>query len=531
MKSIDENLTDVNEKLSTEEETMKEEEPKKGKESKTRHVLNIVVAFALFIVIGALAIILPKPTESEFERRELTKLPPFSLKAYMTSDYNAGVESFYADTFPFRDSLVRFRAVLEEIRGVHSDDVKLHGTAPTVTQDDIPDVTEPAEKPTPPKPPVQSDTPPKGETPSSEPPKVTPPEEPTPEMTPTPEETPTPPTDSEEGEMVNSVFVYKDMAMELFGGTKAAAEYYASVVNEYRNAFGSNVNVYSVLIPTHVEFALPDKYKGLTNSEKKNMDYIWSLLDGGVIKVDAYGKLAQHSDEYIYFKTDHHWTGLGAYYAYTAFAESAGVSPYAYDSYNKHRIEPFIGTLYGVTGQDPRLLNAGDYVEWCDIPVSHKAYHYKNNDPYTAYDIGSVMASYATGGNSYSVYLHGDYPLTIAETNVANGRRALIIKESYGNAFSTYLVPHFEKTYIVDERYFELNLQDFVRDNGITDIVIVNNCFAANTYFHIENIRSLLYQQSPSLEEINNRKAAAAVPATTEEEEKDENENKIKVTG
>jgi len=454
--------------------------------------LNMAVCFFVLLAMSVLAFVLPKPTTSEYERRELAKLPAFSIDAYMTSAYNEGVEAFFSDTFPFRDDFVKFRAVLEDARGIHVDDVTIHGSVPIPAEDDIPDVSDSSET-SESKPESSSEETSESAVENS-----------------SSVEAPVVPDDGAEGEMVNNVFVYKDMALELFGGSKAMAEYYASVVNDYAAKLGPSVHVYNVVVPTHVEFALPEKYKSLTNSEKKNIDYIYSLLDSGVTHVDAYSQLASHTSEYIYFKTDHHWTGLGAYYAYTAFAKAAGFTAYDYDSYTKHTISPFVGSLYGVTGQDPRLLTANDYVEWCEIPVPHTAYHYLRNDPYTRYNIKSVMADMASGGNAYSVYLYGDYPLTVAETNVGNGRRAVIIKESYGNAFSTYLVPHFEKTFIVDERYFQMNMQEFVKANGITDVIIVNNCFAANTKYHISNISNLLYQTTPTVEQVEQWKEQAA---------------------
>ena len=54
-----------------------------------------------------------------------------------------------------------------------------------------------------------------------------------------------------------------------------------------------------------------------------------------VIKINAYDEIAAHKGEYMYFRTDHHWTGLGAYYAYKAFAQKAGFTPYKYEDYEK----------------------------------------------------------------------------------------------------------------------------------------------------------------------------------------------------
>ena len=104
------------------------------------------------------------------------------------------------------------------------------------------------------------------------------------------------------------------------------------------------------------------------------------------------------------------------------------------------------------------------------------------------------MHGYASGPYSYGVFLGGDYPLTIIKTDVNNGRKLVIIKESYGNAPATYIASGFEETYVVDERYYDGNLAELVESRGITDILIINNCAAANTNVHIANIESLLTQ-------------------------------------
>ena len=141
--------------------------------------------------------------------------------------------------------------------------------------------------------------------------------------------------DGTEGETVAGIFVYKGIAFELFGGSKSAAEYYASVVNKYGDAFGSGVQVYNMVIPKHAElYDFPRKYQNISNSEKDSIDYIYSMLDSDVKSVDAYSVLEAHKDEYLYFNTDHHWTGLGAYYAYTAFMDAAGLDYYDYNGYN-----------------------------------------------------------------------------------------------------------------------------------------------------------------------------------------------------
>lgn len=107
----------------------------------------------------------------------------------------------------------------------------------------------------------------------------------------------------------------------------------------------------------------------------------------------------------------------------------------------------------------------------------------------------SLFASYATSGpNTYSVFLHGDFPLLHVQTSNNTGRKIMIIKESFGNAFAPFLVSHYDDVYIVDQRYFELGVEDFVRENGITDLLFLNNIFAVNTGVRIDELQGIQNQ-------------------------------------
>ena len=411
-------------------------------------------------------------------------MPKFTAESFFKGEYTAKIELSYADTFAFRDQFVKAKSLIEEMRGIQ-DGGTLHGKLPSNNGDDN---SEPSSK---------TETLPENNTSSPELPDINQSgssSENQSEASSSEPEQPEEPDDGEIGETIEGIFVYKGMGFELFGGSKKASEYYASVINKYREALPSSVNVYNMVVPKHAEFALPKKYKSLSNSEKDAIDNIYSQLEEGVTAVDAYSVLSEHSKEYIYFNTDHHWTGLGAYYAYTAFTEAAGLPHYEYSDYTKHTIENFLGTLYSDT-LDSKMANNPDSVEWCEFPVENQTWQYKKGDLENYYST-TVMASYAKGAYSYGVYLGGDFPLTIVKTSgVDNGRKCLIIKESYGNALSTYIVSAFDETYIVDERYYDGNIVDLITERGITDVLIINNISASNTNYLIANIESLLTQK------------------------------------
>lgn len=448
--------------------------------SKIAMILSIAVCVAILFVLGILAWALPQPTYSEQERRDLEQMPEFTVESFFAGEYTAKIELSYADTFAFRDQFVKAKALIENARGIHSEGT-LYGNVPNKNNDE--DLES--------KPSSDTETTPDNNSSVPETPTTSESSQSQSESSSTSSEEP---DDGVEGEMVDGLFVYKGMGFELFGGSKKASAYYASVINKYREALPDSVNVYNMVVPKHAEFALPKKYKNLANSEKDAIDDIYSQLESGITAVDAYSVLKEHSGEYIYFNTDHHWTGLGAYYAYTAFTEAAGLTHYDYSDYTKHTIEGFLGTLYS-SSNDPAMEKNPDYVEWCEFPVENQTWQYKKGDLENYYST-TVMASYAKGAYSYGVYLGGDYPLTIVKTSGVNsGRKCVIIKESYGNALSTYIASAFDETYIVDERYYDGNIVDLINERGITDVLIINNVSASNTNYHIANIESLLTQK------------------------------------
>lgn len=290
-------------------------------------------------------------------------------------------------------------------------------------------------------------------------------------------------------EQVGELISIGDSAVEVFGGNEENARLYAQTISEYAELL-SDKNVYNIIIPSHIEFILPEKYSDLSSSQKDNIEIIKNTESKKVKFVDAYSELKKHKDEYIYFKSDHHWTALGAYYAYCAYAKKAGFEPIKLEDYSAKRKENFLGTFYGST-QDPELAANPDYVEYYSVGENCIAYLYEDtllNNPLET----TVYAEYAEESYSYGVFLHGDNPLMkIVNEENTSGKKIVVVKESYGNAFVPFLIPHYSEVYVVDLRYFGNNLVNFINNNNISDVVFINNTFAANTTMHIDKLREM----------------------------------------
>jgi hypothetical protein len=247
-----------------------------------------------------------------------------------------------------------------------------------------------------------------------------------------------------------------------------------------------------MVIPLATEFYCPDKAKKATKPQLPTIKHIYSLLKGAH-GVDAYSALAAHVNEDIYLRTDHHWAPLGAYYATKAFATAAGVPFKDLSAYQKHEIHNFVGTMYGFS-KDVSVKNSPEtfvYYTPTNVQYSTTYVNYNVNKDYKITGVGKPYSGpyfykFKDGSSAaYSTFMGSDMKLTKVQTSTKNGRRVLIIKDSYGNAVPGYLFYSFEEVHVVDFRYFTKNIKKYVVDNGITDLVFVTNVFnayAASTY-------------------------------------------------
>ncbi|MCB0741807.1 MAG: hypothetical protein KDB92_12340, partial [Chitinophagaceae bacterium] len=245
----------------------------------------------------------------------------------------------------------------------------------------------------------------------------------------------------------------------------------------------------NLIIPVALEFEITEKYASYQKPNRPAIANIYNAEDSNIKKVWAIDEIRKHRTEYIYFNTDHHWTSLGAYYAYRAFCKTAGLTPVSLDHIPYKTKPSFLGSLYRLT-RDEGLKNNPDSVRYYLFPDSVNFY-IGSNDALGYWNKSSMYAEGASGSNSYSVFIHGDLPIVKMETQHKNGRRIAIVKDSYGNAFAPFLINNYEKVVVVDQRYYTGNFIAMLRAEGINELLFISNIFAAHTPFHIKKIEGL----------------------------------------
>lgn len=411
---------------------------------------NIIVFVTFLAAGGIMSLVIPKERISESEKRELTPMPGFNQDNLFAGSYTDSLDLYYSDNFPFRDGFVEISGIVKESFGYRANDVKIYTTdAEPVTEEPELDTVAIA----------KIDT-------VAEVKKLD--------------------SAGNTKDFGHYILIHGGMAFQIFGGSETRATNFASMVNAYRDALGDSINVYCMIVPSSISFYLPPDVRANRGKERPNIQISYDHLDSGVIAVDSYSEIEKHTDEYIYFNTDHHWTARGAYYAYRAFCQRAGLVPAELSSLQRKVRKGYLGSLYDIT-KDVSLKENRDSVETFNIPAVTETFRYTSGDLKNP-----VKAKLISGSVNYATFLGGDFPMVRIKTENLNGRRALVIKDSFGNAVCPFLAMNFEEVIVVDYRYFERNLLTFIRKNGVTDFIFLHNTFVTNTDFVVKKERYLM---------------------------------------
>lgn len=241
----------------------------------------------------------------------------------------------------------------------------------------------------------------------------------------------------------------------------------------------SKIPVYFALIPANSEVHSDILPKNAPNySQKGVIDYCYN--NSGATNIDILGAMKAHKDEYIYYRTDHHWTSLGAYYGYETIMNSMGLTPTPLSSFTPKTVsKDFYGTVYSKSG-----------ISWVkpdsiDIYAAQEA-----STEVTNYSSSKAVAgtmyddSYLSKKDKYSMFMGGNTPLITVKTKSTSAPSLLIIRDSYMDSVTPFLQDNFSEIHIMDLRYYKTQLMnssisDYIKKNNIDEVLI---CYSVNNF-------------------------------------------------
>lgn len=405
--------------------------------------------FLAFLYGGAVFLIVfaQKDTESDTENRTLTAMPSWSGRMLWSGDYTRDLENYVADHVAFRDSLVGASRSISSLEGIAGQDEAVI-IASRSNNDAEPDG----------KPIADSS--------------VSRPMVAVSQAKPVRQEAALPVKSDKY--VTGKVLVTGNRAMSLYTYSPDAGRAYADTINQFQQLMdqtnGSRVHLFALIAPTAAAFVESPALRKLSDSQQKAIAAVYSQLNSAVTPVDAAQVLSKHADEELYFRTDHHWTANGAYYAYEAFMQANGITAIPLSRYDREEVHGFLGSLYSST-LSKKLKAAPDTIVVFKPYVKHKyVVHYSGPLRMQLLDM-----HHASKKNKYRIFLSGDRPWAKITTEMKGGSSIAVIKDSYGNAFVPFLLPHYKEIYVIDPRQFNQSLPAFIAKNGIDEVLFLNN--------------------------------------------------------
>lgn len=232
-----------------------------------------------------------------------------------------------------------------------------------------------------------------------------------------------------------------------------------------------DANIKVMLAPT-APSVMQDKV--VAGSPVNDASFVIGQLENLIGKenmIDAATALKNHSDEYIYYRTDHHWTTLGAYYAYAEYMNTIGRHPQEWDDFEIVEVEDFLGTHYSKSK---------------NFNVKADVMTYIKND--SEIDImGTVNPIYEyeklETRDKYAMFLRGNNNLSTIKGK-GNGK-ILVIKDSYANCFVPFLTNDFEQVDVIDLRFYKSSVKQLIAEQEYEQVLILYNSETIDTDMYV----------------------------------------------
>lgn len=450
-------------------------------------VIQVTAFLLVFFVMSAIALMIPfRPKHSEMEGRELTSFPKLTLSSLVDGSFFDGVNLWFADTFPFRDGFMGMSNTIKDLYGSAKDDMQVFGevgkadTIPTVNRTTTaPQMT----FPTSPAPAVgqhlQNGG--SGETQSTKPPSASGGQADAPKQ------------------QFGAVLTIGDSGFEYYHYTQSVADSYVATVNSAADQLKGIADVYDMIVPTSMDICIAEDVRSDVNSsnQKDAIDYFYASMNKNVKVVDIYDalKTAQNNGEYLYFRTDHHWTAMGAYRAYEQFCNSRGRAPTPLSAFTLVEYGGYLGSFYRQTELAAMKSNP-DIVQAFVPPSTNSMSITDSSGNEFEYSIVTDVSEWSSL-YKYNTFIGADNPYSVIKNpNKSDGSACLLIKESFGNAYAPFLVEDYETVYVIDYRYFSSidsrNLKTFVTDNGVQDVLFLNNISATRNAGLVDSLKAFV---------------------------------------
>ena len=237
------------------------------------------------------------------------------------------------------------------------------------------------------------------------------------------------------------------------------------------NKFSKNMNVSLMLIPTSTEVLKDYLPKFSVNiNQEEYLNYVETNLNKNINFINPLHILKSKKNEYIYYRTDHHYTTFGAYYSYLKFCESYNITPLEINDFKITQISnDFLGSLFSKVNLNHQKKDSVYIFE--PLTKNDLTVYYGDRVTNSLYEFSHLQ----NNRSHYNIFLDNNHPLIKIKTSIKNGKNIVVIKDSYANSFIPFLTKNFEEIHVIDLRFYNSNINAYLNENNLKDILFFYN--------------------------------------------------------
>ena len=282
----------------------------------------------------------------------------------------------------------------------------------------------------------------------------------------------------------NGVYLGKDgqLLEEIVMPTAEKLQEQTEAINAFASAYPETR--VSVLLVPDAGTVLPDAWPAFAqeNDQREAIEDFHQGLVDSVNWIDAAGALDSHSDEKLYYKTDHHWTSLGALYAYEQYCTRMGLPAGSFTAYTVS--DDFNGVLSSTSGycqQEKETIE----IYTPDVPCSQVVTYQEEQKKTTSlYDMEKLDTK-----DQYALFLGGNNAVVDIKTTTDNDQTLLLFKDSFANSMLPFLVTNYKEIIVVDPRYYYGDAGELMNMYSVDDVLIL---YSGNTMFTDSSLKEVL---------------------------------------
>ncbi|HEX3022792.1 MAG TPA: DHHW family protein [Lachnospiraceae bacterium] len=271
---------------------------------------------------------------------------------------------------------------------------------------------------------------------------------------------------------VNEEYIYfSDRILKKFKYSKESNTFTANTINDLMDSIPDTISKYTILLPSRVTYE--ESALVYSDNSLDSIREIYGQLSDQIIPIDVDAALRDHTDEYIYLRTDSDITSLGAYYISKEFCKAKEIDPVDINSYKEYKFEGFDG-VYTLLEESSIPETADDYISyylkdnstnWETVTVKRK------NGTYETFETPTIALS----RRGVDIFVAGEFSHAILEGDMDNGKVLLLIGDSSAKKLAVWLTPYYDKVYLVGTKWYQggkEGIQHILKEYEITDVIL-----------------------------------------------------------